>query len=610
MNESATTALIPADPDCHLSDLLVRRVAATPGAALFAVPDGLGGWQEITARDFHTAVVELAKGFAAAGLQPGDRMGFLCGVRYEWTLVDFAAAFAGLIIVPVYETSSPSQLRHILVDSGAVALIVETAEHDERFAQVREGVPGVRDVWRMHAGDLAALAGAGRDVEDAEIERRRSVARGSDTATIVYTSGSTGRPKGCVLTHSNLVELSRNTALAMPEVVRVGGSTLLFITTAHVFARFISILCVHGGVTVGHEANPRNLLPSLASFRPTFLLAVPRVFERIYNAAQQRAEAAGKGRVFQAAADTAVAYSRALDTARVSPALRLKYKLFDALVHRKLRAALGGRVSHAISGAAPLGERLGHFYRSLGVQVLEGYGLTETTAPATVNLVARSKIGTVGAALPGVAVRIADDGEIQVRGLNVFAGYWNQPEATAAAFDGEWFRTGDIGRLDRDGYLTITGRAKEILVTAGGKNVAPAALEDPLRANPIIAQAVVVGDRRPFIAALITLDMEMLTGWLAARGEDTTLSLAEAARHPSVIVEVRSAVDAANETVSRAEAIREFRILDTEFTEASGHLTPKLSIKRSRIVEDFADRIDEIYSATPTATNATVPASR
>jgi long-chain acyl-CoA synthetase len=418
-------------------------------------------------------------------------------------------------------------------------------------------------------------------------------------ATLIYTSGSTGTPKGVVLTHANFVELSRNAAVAMKEVLAPGASTLLFITTAHIFARFISILAVHGGARVGHQADTKQLLPSLGSFKPTFLLAVPRVFEKVYNSAEQKAEAGGRGKIFRKAADVAVAHSQALDAGSVPLGLRLQFALFDRLVYSKLRAAMGGKVVYAVSGSAPLGLRLAHFFRSLGIKILEGYGLTETTAPATVNLVDRFKIGTTGPALPGVGLKIDDDGEILVKGVNVFGGYWKNPEATADVMAGEWFRTGDIGALDDDGYLTITGRKKEILVTAGGKNVAPAALEDPIRANPIVGQVVVVGDQKPFISALVTLDSEMLPTWLGNNDEDSSMSLADAAQHPKVIAEVQRAVDAANSRVSRAESIRKFTILATEFTEASGHLTPKMSIKRHVITADFADVIEGMYTGAP-----------
>ncbi|MDQ0648803.1 long-chain acyl-CoA synthetase [Microbacterium natoriense] len=601
-------AVVPADPDANIADILVKRVEATPDRALFSVPDG-AGWRDITAADFQTAVIALAKGFAAAGIQPGEKVGFLARTTYEWTLVDFALFYAGAVMVPIYETSSPSQIQWILEDSGAIALVVESPEHFARVDEVRGDLPLIREVWQMHLGAIDTLTAQGASVTDAEIERRRNLAVGSDIATLIYTSGSTGRPKGCVLTHSNFVELARNSAKALDKVVQTpGASTLLFITTAHVFARFISILDVHAGVRTGHQPDTRQLLPALGSFKPTFLLAVPRVFEKVYNSAEQKAEAGGKGKIFRAAADVAIEHSKLLEEGKPVPfGMRLKFALFNKLVYSKLREAMGGNVVYAVSGSAPLGARLGHFFHSLGVVILEGYGLTETTAPATVNLADKSKIGTVGPALPGVGVRLADDGEIEVRGINVFKEYWNNPQATADAFgEGGWFRTGDIGSFDSEGFLTITGRKKEIIVTAGGKNVAPAALEDPIRANPIIGQVVVVGDQKPFIAALVTLDPEMLPTWLANNNLPTDMSLSDASTNPAVRAEIQKAVDAANARVSRAESIRKFTILDSEWTEASGHLTPKLSIKRNVIMSDFADEISAIYDEPVATTNVAI----
>ena len=601
-------AVIPADPQANIADLLVERVKATPSLPLFAVPDtaaGGTGWRDITAAEFQREVIALAKGFAAAGIAPGDKVAFIARTTYEWTLVDFALFFAGAVMVPVYETSSASQISWILSDSGAIAIIAESAEHAARIAEIRSEVPLIREVWTMASGDLDTLRAAGAEIGDDEIERRRSLAVAADIATLIYTSGSTGRPKGCVLTHRNFVELSRNSAKALEEVVQTpGASTLLFITTAHVFARFISILNVHAGVKTGHQPDTKQLLPALGSFKPTFLLAVPRVFEKVYNSAEQKAEAGGKGKIFRAAAHTAIEHSRLLQEGKKVPlGTRIKFALFDKLVYGKLREAMGGRVTYAVSGSAPLGPRLGHFFHSLGVTILEGYGLTETTAPATVNLAKKSKIGTVGPVLPGVGVRLAEDGEVEVRGINVFKEYWRNPEATAAAFDGDWFRTGDIGSFDDEGFLTITGRKKEIIVTAGGKNVAPAVLEDPIRANPIVGQVVVVGDQKPFIAALITLDPEMLPTWLANNGLPDDMSLKDAAANPKVREEVQRAIDIANKSVSRAESIRKFTILDTEWTEASGHLTPKLSIKRNVIMQDFADAVDELYDVPVNTTN-------
>ncbi len=598
MDEYSVPPVVTADPDANASDLLVERARLTPNEPLFAVPAG-AGWRDITAAEFLAQVRAVAKGLIASGIQPGDKIGLMCKTRYEWTLIDFATWFAGAALVPVYETSSPAQVQWNLSDSGAVAMIVETADHFARFDEVRADVPLVTKVWQVDLGDLDKLAAAGVGVDDDEVERRRTLAKGSDLATLIYTSGTTGRPKGCILTHSNFVELSRNAAVAMKDVVQPGASTLLFITTAHVFARFIAVLSVHAGVKVGHQADTKQLLPALGSFKPTFLLAVPRVFEKVYNSSEQKAETGGKGKIFRRAAAVAIAHSEALDAGSVPLGLKLQFALFDRLVLSKLRAALGGNVKYAVSGSAPLGHRLGHFYRSLGVKILEGYGLTETTAPATVNLTDKFKIGTVGPALPGVGLKIAEDGEIWVKGINVFAGYWQNDAATAEVMDGEWFKTGDLGSLDDDGFLTITGRKKEIIVTAGGKNVAPAVLEDPIRANPLVGQVVVVGDQKPFIAAIVTLDAEMLPVWLANNGQPADLTVTQASENPAVLAEIQRAVDAANALVSRAESIRKFIVLPTDFTEASGHLTPKLTIKRNVILTDFAGAIEGIYSAAP-----------
>ncbi|MET1042985.1 MAG: AMP-binding protein, partial [Microbacteriaceae bacterium] len=488
-----------------------------------------------------------------------------------------------------------------LADSGSVACIVESADHSARVDEIRADVPLVRSVWEMHRGDLDKLVEQGKGVSDEEIERRRNLANGADIATLIYTSGSTGRPKGCVLTHSNFVELTRNSVRALSEVVaRPGASTLLFITTAHIFARFISILNIVGGVKTGHQPDTKHLLPALASFKPTYLLAVPRVCETVYNSAEQKAEAGGKGKIFRTAAKTAIDHSKLEQQGKKIPLMmKIKFALFDRLVYSKLKAAMGGNVKYAVSGSAPLGSRLGHFFHSLGIKILEGYGLTETTAPATVNLVDRFKIGTTGPALPGVGIKIAEDGEIWVRGINVFGGYWNNPQATAEVFEGDWFKTGDLGQVDSEGYLTITGRKKEIIVTAGGKNVAPAALEDPIRAHPLVGQVIVVGDQRPFISALVTLDPEMLPVWLNNNGEPADQSIAEAAVNPKVIDEIQRAIDAANDLVSRAESIRRFTVLATDLTEASGHLTPKMSIKRDVILRDFATVIDGMYVSQP-----------
>ncbi len=599
MKQFDVPAVVKADPDANATDLLIDRVAATPDRALFALPTADGGWKDMTAAEFLAKVTALSKGLVAAGIQPGDKIGLMSKTRFEWTLIDFATWFAGAVLVPIYETSAPSQILWNLSDSGAVAIITETPEQFARFDEIRADVPAVTQAWKIDLGDLDKLAASGTAVTDEEIERRRNLAKGSDLATLIYTSGTTGKPKGCVITHSNFVELSRNAQAAIPEVVNPDSSTLLFITLAHIFARYISVLSVHGGVKVGHQPDTKLLVPSMGSYKPTFLLAVPRVFEKVYNSSEQKAETGGKGKIFRKAAEVAIAHSKAVDAGHVPLGLKLQFAVFDRLVLSKIRAALGGNVKYAVSGSAPLGLRLGHFYRSLGLTILEGYGLTETTAPVSVNLPSNFKIGKVGPPLPGNSVRIADDGEIQVKGICVFDGYWNNDAATKETFDGEWFKTGDIGTIDDDGYLEITGRKKEIIVTAGGKNVAPAALEDPIRANPIIGQVIVVGDQKPFISALLTLDEEMLPVWLNNNDLDANMPVAEAAKNPKVLAEVQRAIDVGNAAVSRAESIRKFQILDAELTEASGHLTPKLSIKRNVILNDFADVIEGMYNSAP-----------
>jgi long-chain acyl-CoA synthetase len=600
-------AVVPADPSANITDLLAERVKETPDRALFALPDG-DGWKDVSAAEFQRQVVALAKGFAAAGIEPGDKVGFIARTTYEWSLVDFALFYAGAVMVPIYETSSTAQITWCLADSGAVACMTELPSHAERLTDAAGDLPLLRTTWSMADGALETLVAAGVDVHDAEIERRRTIANGADIATLIYTSGSTGRPKGCVLTHANFVELSRNSAVALSEVVQVpGASTLLFITTAHVFARFISMLAIHAGVKTGHQPDTSRLLPALGSFKPTFLLAVPRVFEKVYNSAEQKAESGGKGKIFRAAANTAVEHSTRLQEGRRIPLmLKLKFALFDRLVYKTLRAAMGGNVSYAVSGSAPLGARLGHFYHSLGITVLEGYGLTETTAPATVNLPTKSKIGTVGPVLPGVGIRLAEDGEIEVRGINVFREYWHNETATADAMDDGWFRTGDFGSFDHEGFLTIIGRKKEIIVTAGGKNVSPAVLEDAIRANPVVGQVVVVGDQRPFIGALVTLDAEMLPTWLGNNGLPADMSLDDCANNAQVRAEVQRAVDDANKLVSRAESIRKFTILPTQWTEDSGHLTPKMSIKRHVILSDYSGAVDELYNVPVKTTNNAV----
>ena len=592
--------LVVSEPSENITDLLVNRVKATPDLNLFAIETKPGVWVDLTAKEFERRVIEVAKGLVAAGVQPGQAIAIMSRTRFEWALIDFAIWYAGAVSVPIYESSAPAQIEWILSDADCVALFVENEEHNSRFEEIKQGAPLCRQVWQIENGAVEALSKLGKDIDDETIESRRKSSGLYDLATIIYTSGTTGKPKGCELLHRGFVELSKNATLEISEVVNPKHSTLLFLPLAHVFARFISVLCVHGGVKVGHQPDTKNVAPAMQSFKPNFLLAVPRVFEKVYNSAEQKAEAGGKGKIFRKAAYTAIAYSKALDTKKgPSLGLKIQHGLFDKLVYKKLRAAMGGRVGYAISGGGPLGARLGHFYRAIGLTVLEGYGLTETTAPVSIGRPDRLKIGKVGLMLPGTGIKIAEDGEILLRGNNILRGYWRNPEATKAAMDGEWFKSGDIGEIDEDGFISITGRKKELIVTAGGKNVAPAALEDPLRANPLVGQAIVVGDQRPFVSAIISLDPEMVPIWLANNGLDKNLTLAQAAKEPKVLAEIQVAVDRVNKNFSKAESIRKFTVIGQELSEESGHLTPSLKIKREVVMRDFAPAIDEIYQAGP-----------
>ncbi|MBD9700247.1 long-chain fatty acid--CoA ligase [Flavimobilis sp. GY10621] len=596
MSEHRTPILVDPPRSENINSLLAGRLERFPDMAIIEVKTAEGApWRSISAREFEAQVVAVAKGLVGMGVEPGDRVGIMSRTRYEWSLLDWSIWAAGAVPVPLYETSSAKQVQWILTDADVKHVVVETSAHAATIEQVRRKCPSLGEVLVLDEGGIDAIVARGADVADEEIARRRSLATLDSLSTIIYTSGTTGRPKGAELTHENFVTLCLNAIEKLPEVVGVPGRrTLLFMPLAHVFARFIGVLTVPANVVLGHTPDVGTLLPDLAAFKPTFILSVPRVFEKVYNSSEQKAIAGGKGKIFYWAAATAIAWSRAQDDGKVPPMLGLRHKIADALVLTKIRAALGGDARYAISGGAALGERLGHFYRGVGLSVLEGYGLTETTAPVSVNLPALTKIGTVGPPLPGAAVRVADDGELLVRGPQVFRGYHNNPEATAEAFEDGWFRTGDLGSVDADGYIRITGRKKELIVTAGGKNVAPAILEDRVRAHALVSQCVVVGDAKPFIAAMITLDAESLPTWLTARGKPE-LTLEQAMEDPDVLAAIDKAVTRANKAVSRAESIRKFRILPTDFTIANGYLTPSLKVKRSLVLEDFGDDVEALY---------------
>jgi long-chain acyl-CoA synthetase len=598
VREYSMPALAEVPASANLADVVGRRAAEQPLAVMLRRKDGAGGWRDVTAEQFKDEVRALARGLIAADVAVGDRVAIMSHTRYEWTLLDYALWSVGAVVVPIYETSSAEQAEWILSDSAARAVIVETEAFEQMISAARDRLPALEHIWRLQE-DLDKLIAASADVSDETVAERATAAGAADLATVIYTSGTTGRPKGCELTHENLLSVVRNTFMGPLAGIHavVDSSTMLFLPLAHVFARVIEIGCLEAGIVLGHCEDMANLLPELATFQPTFVLAVPRVFEKVYNGAESKAVADGKGKIFARAAATAVAYSEALDSP-AGPALRLRaeHAVFDRLVYKKLRAALGGHADLAISGGAALAPRLGHFFRGVGVAVLEGYGLTETSAPVSVNRPDRQKIGTVGLPLPGVAVKIADDGEVLVRGKSIFPGYWHNETATKDAFTADgWYATGDLGELDDEGFLAITGRKKEIIVTAGGKNVAPAVLEDRLRMHALISQCMVVGDGRPFIGVLITIDPEVFGPWKARHGKPADATVADLRDDPDLNAEVQEAVDDANKAVSRAEAIKKFRILDVDFTQEDGHLSAKLGIKRSVLAKEFAGEIDALY---------------
>ncbi|MFZ4123102.1 MAG: AMP-dependent synthetase/ligase [Candidatus Planktophila sp.] len=596
MNEISIPALVATANAGNLTNLVAERAWFEPERIMLSRPLG-DGWQSVTAKEFESEVRATAKGLIAAGVNIGDRVAIMSRTRYEWTILDFAIWYAGGCVVPIYDTSSAEQIDWILNDSGAVAIIVETPALRDLTKTV---LPAhTKKMWTMTENVLATLAYDGASVSDEEIEKRRNALLPETLATLIYTSGTTGKPKGVQITHANFLSECTNVVQAASDLfLKPGGSTLLFLPVAHVFGRMVQIGSVAAGLHMAHCSDPVGRLPlDLASFKPTFVLAVPRIFEKVYNGAEAKADAAGKGKIFRKAADVAIAYSKAIESGKISLLLRLQHGLFDKLVFSKIRTGLGGRVEAAISGGAPLGERLGHFYRGAGITILEGYGLTETTAGATLNLTNEIKVGSVGRPIPGTTIKIADDGEVLIKGPIVMKGYWKNDAANAEVFSGDrWFHSGDLGKLDDQGFLYIVGRKKELIVTAGGKNVAPAVLEDRLRAHPLISQCMVVGDNQPFIASLITIDPDALKTWVTANKKEGA-SLADLTNDPDLIAVIQTAVDEANKAVSRAESIRKFTILPTDFTIAGGQLTAKLSLKRHVIGKEFATEIAALFTS-------------
>ncbi|MGX9296887.1 AMP-dependent synthetase/ligase [Tsukamurella paurometabola] len=599
MREISVPANYTIDPSASTVDV-VFDVARTDPDSVRIKRLVAGTWEPVTSKQYEQEILGVAKGLIAQGVKPGDRVALVSSTRYEWPLIDFAIWAVGGVTVPVYETSSSGQIDWILEDSDAVLMIIEGPKQAAEVAELTN-LHSVRRVLQIDPTDdapgaVATLTAEGAEVTDEQVHAGRADVTADDLATLIYTSGTTGRPKGCELTHSNLMS-EAEAILASPfgEAIR-GGSNVMFLPLAHVLARAVNIACFKGGALVGHFNDTKNLVPQFSVFKPTLILSVPRVFEKVYASAQQSAVDGGKGKIFDAAVQTAIEYSQAQDTGGAGLILKAKHTLFDKLVYGKLKAALGGNCKVAISGGAPLGARLGHFFRGVGVTVMEGYGLTETTAAITVNVAGAQKIGTVGRPLAGQAAKIAEDGEILLKGSVVFRGYWHNEEATKAAIEDGWFHTGDLGSIDDDGYLSITGRKKELIVTAGGKNVSPAGLEDALRSNPLISQAMVVGDAQPYIAALVTIDPEAFPQWKAANGKPESATVSDLRNDPDLLAEINKAVAAANETVSKAEAIKKVRILPEDFSEETGEMTPTMKVKRNVVSQKYADDIAELYA--------------
>lgn len=597
LKEFSVPAVVPAPTSGNLTDHILENATQAPNQVVFSIPRG-DAWVGVTAIEFLTQVKAVAKGIIANGIQAGDRIAVMSRTRYEWTLVDYAIWYAGCISVPVYETSSAEQVQWILSDSGAVALLCERHANKAVFEEVAVDLPDVTRVWVFDDGAIDTLTRAGVDVSDQELEARRVTIQPDTLATIIYTSGTTGRPKGCMLTHKNFMFEVDNVVQGLSDVfLSPNSSTLLFLPIAHVFGRTIQLGCVRARVRMGHAPDVKELLPLLGSFQPTFVLSVPRVFEKIFNSSQQKAIAAGKGNIFNAAAKVAIEYSEALDDGGPGLGLKIKHALFDKLVYSKIRAAMGGKIEWAVSGGAPLGARLGHFFRGIGVTILEGYGLTETSASTTVNRPTSIAIGTVGQPIPGAAVKVAADGELLLAGDQIFVGYWNNPTATAEVLEADgWFHSGDIGEIDDRGFVRITGRKKELIVTAAGKNVAPAVLEDRLRSNFLVSQCMVVGDAQPFIGALVTLDPEAVPAWLKQNDRPESTTIADLVNDEAMRAAIQEAVDQANKAVSQAEAIKKFTILPIDWTEEGGQMTPSMKLKRNVVMKEHEVEIAAIYS--------------
>ncbi|MGW4739766.1 AMP-dependent synthetase/ligase [Nocardia xishanensis] len=597
MREFEVPASYTIPDDANNSDNVFRHAEQAPNAVLFNVPNGSGGWRDVTAAEFAKTVTGVAKGIVASGIELGDRVAIMAPTRYEWAVLDFATWAAGGCTVAIYDSSAAEQAKWILQDSATKLLVVDNDKHRATIDEIEAGsLPELKETLQIDKGAIDELIARGAELDDQIVHDRRAQVGAASPATLIYTSGTTGRPKGVMLSHANLYAESKSDRIALSKYVTEGKKTLMFLPLAHVFARAVALAAFDAKVIVAHTSDWSTLVEQFGSYKPHFILSVPRVFEKVFNASKQKAHDGGKGKIFDTAADTAIAYSEALDNGGPGLVLKLKHALFDKLVYSKLRVALGGQCEAAVSGGGPLGARLGHFFRGVGVTIYEGYGLTETTAAITVNTPEKIRVGSVGRPIEGHAVKIAEDGELLLRGSVVFGGYWGNAEATEDAFDDGWFKTGDLGAIDADGFVTITGRKKEIIVTAGGKNVSPALLEDSLRSHPLISQVMVVGDGQPFVGALITLDPEALPGWKERNGLPTDTAIEKLVEHADLVAEIDAAIAETNKKVSHAEQIKKIRILTVDWTQEGGELTPKMSLKRAVVMKQYASEVEKIYS--------------
>ncbi|MEU2083818.1 AMP-binding protein [Streptomyces albus] len=606
MREFTVPALATAPQVGGLADAVFAHAEASPALPVLSRKDGHGQWQDVSAARFRDEVVAVAKGLLAQGVRFGDRVALMSRTRYEWTLLDFSLWSIGAQSVPVYPTSSAEQVAWMLHDAEVTAVVVEHEDHAMTVGSVVDRLPRLKKLWQLDAGAMTDLLAAGAHLDDDVVHRHRLALTPDTVATVIYTSGTTGRPKGCVLTHANFMAETDNIVARYDQVfgARSGeqGSLLLFLPLTHVFGRMVEVAAVRGGVKLAHqpEMNAKALLPDLASFRPTFIQAVPHLFEKIFQSARRRAESEGRLGPFDKAVDVAVRYAEAVERKAFGTgpgpgaSLRMQHQLYDKLVYAKVREAMGGRCRYAMSGGSAMERRLGLFFDGAGMRIFEGYGLTESTAAAVANPPERPRFGTVGRPVPGTTVRIAEDGEVLLRGGQIFGGYLNDARATRAALHDGWLATGDLGALDEEGYLTITGRKKEILVTSGGKSVSPGPLEDRVREHPLVGQCLVVGNDRPYVAALLTLDQEAVQHWLTMRNKPE-LDAAQLLRDADLEREMRRAVVAANTQVSQAESIRTFRVLVRPFTEADGLLTPSLKLRRAAIEAAYATEIEALY---------------